>query len=140
MKNGRIAIFEDDPGYMEALKIHVTLGGNEVVICSTSREKALADIRDRVERLGSLAVDIALVDGNLSGDTSNEDGREIAALLREHGGEELFILSNSGTEELIGGADMKTKPALSKDITHQMKIVEGYIAPHELEEHLNQAA
>jgi hypothetical protein len=49
-----------------------------------------------------------LLDGNLSGAITNEDGAEVVRMLREApGGEDLFIISMSGTGKLIPGANMK---------------------------------
>ena len=140
MKNGRIAIFEDNPGYCTLLKLHIGNSGNEVVICSSTLEEAIESIAERVTKLGSFAVDVVLLDGNLrSGVTSNEDGLAITKLIREVAGDEPFIISMSATGELIEGTDMKMKKN-DKDPEELINLIKGYIAPHEPEGPIDQTA
>jgi DNA-binding response OmpR family regulator len=140
MKDGRVAIFEDNPGFCTLLKFHIDDSGNEVVICASTLEEARESIVERVAKLGSFAVDVVLLDGNLGrGMTSNEDGLTIARLIREVAGDEPFIISMSTTGNFIEGADMKMKKD-DKDTAEIVNLIKGYIAPHELGEPTGQAA
>jgi CheY-like chemotaxis protein len=104
---GRVAIIEDNEGLVFVLKTLIILSKHKVVLEALTRQEAEDKIKQRVEDLGEIALDAVILDDNLGPGKTNQDGIEIAKLLRESpGGEDLFILSMSATDRQIPGTSM----------------------------------
>lgn len=126
MKDGKVAIFEDDDVMRRGLRDLVALSGNEVVIAASTLAESQESIRDRVNEYGHLALDIALVDGNLDGGESGEDGAAIAKLLSRYGDKDLAIINISGVNEDIDGTHFRLSKRQLTFLLDVQKFLEGY--------------
>jgi CheY-like chemotaxis protein len=111
MDKGRVAIFEDNSAMLELYKTLVEFCQHEVVLDATSLQEALERIDERILKLGEIALDGVLLDGNLElGATSNSDGKIIADRLRQApGGEDICIVNTTGTDTDIVGQSVRHK-------------------------------
>lgn len=126
MKDGKVAIFEDDEIMRRGLRDIVNLSGNEVVILASTLAESQRSIHDRFSEYGHLALDIALVDGNLDGGESGDDGVAIAQLLSRYGDENLAIINISGVNQEIAGTHLRLSKRQLTFLLDVRKFLEGY--------------
>ena len=108
----RIAIFEDNRLFATLLQTVLVKRGYEIVLCCYSLSDAQYRLQTndagRLQR--GLEIDIAIVDGNLSGAVNGEDGKEICRILRQVNPKPL-IIGNSGNGA-VQGADIQAEKDL----------------------------
>ena len=117
MRDGRILIAEDDELFCKGLTELITIGGNEVVIASGSEFEAIRSIRERVELLGFLALDLALIDRNIIGGS----GERVAHELRASGMDPLSMFNISGDSDIPG-----IPFRIGKNMIEILKVIDGY--------------
>jgi len=124
---GRVAVFEDYPPYLFLIRTNVK---QPIVIEETTLENGLAAIEFRVRQFGSIALDAAIVDGNLTpGDKTNSDGAKIIAAIREApNGEDVFVINSTNTETDIPGQDIRYP---KYDFIGMAAAINGYIMTRE---------
>ncbi|MGB4768304.1 MAG: hypothetical protein WBP22_03530 [Candidatus Saccharimonas sp.] len=120
-----IAIFEDNRLFVTLMQTVLVKRGYEIVLCCYSLSDAQYRLQTndagRLQR--GLEIDIAIVDGNLSGAVNGEDGKEICRILRQVNPKPL-IIGNSGSGA-VQGADIQAE----KDIGRLMAIITDHVAP-----------
>ncbi len=121
----RVAIFEDNRLHVTLMNTVLVKRGHEVVLCCYS----LSDAQHRLQTNKSsrlyrgLEIDIAIVDGNLSGAINGRDGKEICRMLQQVVPRP-YIIGNSGIGTVMG-ADAQAE----KDVGRLMAIITDHSTP-----------
>lgn len=117
----KIAVFEDDRGFTEALmSLLEWYGGHTVVLTCVSVSEAQEALRctDDGKLLSGVEFEIAIVDGNLSfGRYDGGDGEEVCRLLKQLSPVP-HIIGNSGGGS-VRGADTQA----NKDVTRLLELL-----------------
>lgn len=77
MNKGRVFLVEDEKTLVAVEKRFIQEEGHEIVLVASSRQEAM----DKLNQAKELAVNVAVIDGNLG--TGPSDGPEVAKALRE---------------------------------------------------------
>jgi hypothetical protein len=124
---GCVAIFEDNGTFRFHLVDLVRFCRHDVVIEGITRDQSIGEIESRSKRLGKIFLDAVLLDGNLDGGDTNEDGRDIAAAIREQpGGDKVFIVSTA-SEGLIEEADAHVSKRIHDAGFSAVRLVDEHI-------------
>lgn len=107
MKNASIGVIEGDKLWRDLFDFPLKHAGHAIVMEAMSVDEA----REFIGRLEKGSMDVAIVDGNLSGqDADGNYGAEIVRLLRVALGEEVCIIGSSGSNK-VEGADYNVSKA-----------------------------
>ena len=117
-ERARVFVAEDDEDWQSMIGELLKQNGYSVVVTATTREKAL----EIAQKLSSLGVNVATVDGNLNpNDSDGYDGRAVVREIRKHA-PDVKIVGFSGNREGVQGADIQ---GWKGDAIHLGEIVTG---------------
>ena len=109
MENAKVAVFEDNHSLREMYEDFLKAYGHQILCSAATMEQA----RALIETLEPGMLDAAIVDGNLSGGSSGDDGREIVRRLHERDAT-IATIAMSGAGQIEGAKHQVGKDNIVK--------------------------